>query len=167
MLKTTKFLTRTGAIAGLYAVLSLLTLPISSGVIQCRVSEGLSLLPLLFPESAVGLFIGCLLSNILTGCAVWDVFLGSLVTLICAIFTALVGKYIKNSALKIILGGLFPVVLNALILPLVWILCYGALSYVYLTQCAILFLGQAVSVYGIGTPLYLALKTLSTKNLLK
>ncbi len=158
-----KFLARTGIIAALYTVLTLLVLPLASGAIQIRVSEGLCLLPLMFIEAIPGLAVGCLIANLITGCAFFDILFGSLITLVSAIFTFFVGKTIKNTPLKIIIGGLFPVVLNAVFLPLIWEVCYGAGEYVYLAQTLLLLVGQTVSVYGVGTPVYLKLKNIKNK----
>lgn len=158
-----KFLARTGIIAALYTVLTLLVLPLASGAIQIRVSEGLCLLPLIFIEAIPGLAVGCLIANLITSCALFDILLGSLVTLVSAVFTFFVGKIIKNVPLKIIIGGLFPVVLNAVFLPLIWSVCYGAGEFVYLVQALFLLLGQGVSVYGVGTPVYLKLKNIKNK----
>ena len=153
----TKKIVLSGIIGGLYVVLSLLTLPVASGAIQFRVSEGLTLLPLFFIEAVPGLFFGCMLSNIITGCMALDVILGSVTTLLASILTYLVGKMFKSHALRISIGGFFPVILNALFLPLIWLLCYGAIEYVYYLQVLFLLISQSVSVYAIGTPIYLML----------
>lgn len=154
---------RTAIIAGLYIVLSLLVFPIASGAIQFRVSEGLTMLALVFPESIVGLFIGCLLSNLITGCVVFDVIFGSLITLVAGILTHLCGRFIKNTFAKVFAGGLFPVLLNAFLLPLVWLLC-GIQEQAYLIQACLIMVGQALAVYGVGTPLYLSIKKLRNKG---
>jgi uncharacterized membrane protein len=153
----TKKIVLSGIIGGLYVVLSLLTLPVASGAIQFRVSEGLTLLPLFFIEAVPGLFFGCMLSNIITGCMALDVILGSVTTLLASILTYLVGKMFKSHALRISIGGFFPVILNALFLPLVWLLCYGAIEYVYYLQVLFLLISQSISIYAIGTPIYLML----------
>jgi hypothetical protein len=95
-----------------------------------------------------------LLSNLILGCAIYDIILGSLVTLISAVLTHIVGKIFSNKILKISLGGIFPVLLNAFFLPLIWFLCYGALEYVYFLQVLLLLAGQTLSVYAVGIPLY-------------
>ena len=154
----TKKITRAGVIAGLYAVTSLITAPIASGAVQVRLSEALCMLALILPEAIPALFVGCALSNLITGCAPLDIALGSVVTLVASVMTYLVGKGIKNNAVKIFLGGLFPVMLNALILPFIWSLCYGAGEYVYILQALLLLIGQALSVYGIGVPLLMGVK---------
>ncbi len=151
--KSTIILARTGVISALYVVLSLVSIPV--GAIQFRASEGLTLLALFMPESIVSLFVGCVITNLITGCAVLDIVLGSLITLTAGVLTYITGKILKNTALKIIVGGIFPVLLNALFLPLIWSVCYGAGEYVYIVQALILLASQGVSVYGVGSVLYL------------
>ena len=157
---------RAGVIGALYVGLSLLTMPISSGLIQLRLSEALTILPLLFPETAIGLFAGCMLSNLICGCAVYDIVLGAIITLIAGVMTAVIGKAIKNKPLKVAIGGLFPVVLNAFLLPLVWWLCYGQLEVLYILQVAYLTCSQTIAVYGVGIPLYIGADKFATKKLL-
>ena len=160
----TKKITRAGLIASLYTVTSFVVAPIASGAVQIRVSEALTLLALIFPEAVPALFVGCFLSNLITGCAIYDVVLGSLITLVASIFTFLVGRKIKSTPLKIFLGGLFPVLLNAFLLPLVWLLCYGTGEYVYYVQVVLLVLGQTLSVYGVGIPLFFGIRKGSITN---
>ena len=83
-----------------------------------------------------------------------DVVLGSIITLVSAVLTFVVGKIIKNVPLRIIIGGFFPVILNALFLPIIWLAIYGAIEYVYILQVVFLFVSQSISIYGFGTPLY-------------
>ena len=156
----TKKVVRVAIIAALYVALTFVTFPVASGAIQFRVSEGLCMLPLIFPETAISLGIGCALANLLTGCAVFDIIFGSIISLIAGVLTALVGKFIKNMPWKLILGGIFPVVLNAFLLPLIWLYCYGALEYVYMLQVVFLLISQSVAIYGLGIPLYFAVKKL-------
>ena len=87
--KKVLFLTQAAAIAALYFVLTWLAsmLGLSSGAIQVRFSEALTILPFFTPAAIPGLFIGCLLSNFLTGAVVWDVVFGSIATLIGAVGT--------------------------------------------------------------------------------
>ena len=158
MTNATKIIVRAGLIAGLYVVLSLLTMPIASGAIQFRLSEALTILPLFFVEAIPALFVGCMLSNLITGCMVLDIILGSTITLVAGALTFLVGKLIKGTALRILVGGFFPVVLNAFFLPILWILIYGAIEYVYLLQVLFLLISQSISIYGVGPTLYLAIK---------
>lgn len=158
MSKSTKIIVRAGLIAGLYVVLSLITFPIASGFIQFRLSEALTLLPLFFLEAAPALFVGCAFSNLITGCTVLDVLFGSLTTLLAGVITLLVGKTIKKTFAKIVIGGLAPVILNASLLPVIWIWAYGQIELMYTVQMLVLLISQAISVYGAGTPLALMLK---------
>ena len=155
---------RAGVIAALYAATSFVSAPIASGAIQLRLSEALTLLPLIFPESIPALFIGCMISNLLTGCAVYDVIFGSLITLVAAALTFLVGRIINSAPIKIVVGGIFPVLLNALLLPVVWLFCYGTNEYIYLVQVAFLTVGQGISVYALGVPLFLSVNKIISKK---
>ncbi len=154
---TTKKLARAGVIAGLYTAISLLVFPLSGGAIQIRISEALTILPLFFIEAIPALFVGCLISNLILGLAIYDILLGSLITLVSALLTYIAGKIIKNHLLKVLVGGVFPIFLNAFFLPLIWLLCYGTIEYVYILQVLILFVGQTISVYLFGVPLYFAI----------
>ena len=80
-------LARAGVIAALYVSITYALAPVSFGPIQFRLSEALTVLPILFPESILGLFIGTLIANILGGLGPWDIFGGSLVTLLAAWIT--------------------------------------------------------------------------------
>ena len=163
MLKT-KLIARAGIISALYVAISLLTYPLASGTIQVRIAEGLTLLPLFFVEAIPALFIGCLLVNFLTGCAFWDIILGSLITLLASLLTYFIAKIVKKRAYRIILGGIFPVMLNALILPLIWLLLSMGVEEVYYISAIYIFLGQAISVYGVGTFVVLGTEKLNKKT---
>ena len=126
------FITNAAIIAALYVVLTYAAsmLGLSSGVIQIRFSEAMTILPFFTPTAIPGLFIGCLLANILSGAIVWDVIFGSLATLIGAVFTYLLRKKSKW------LAPLPPIVSNTVIIPLVLTYAYGVpdgLPYLMLT----------------------------------
>ncbi|MBO5487616.1 MAG: QueT transporter family protein, partial [Eubacterium sp.] len=80
-------LVQAAMIAALYIVLTFIAnaLGLASQAIQIRFSEALTILPYFTPAAIPGLFVGCLLSNILTGCALPDIIFGSLATLIGAL----------------------------------------------------------------------------------
>ena len=100
-------------IAAIYVVLTEICafLGLSSGVIQVRLSEALNVLVCFTPTAIPGLYIGCLIANLITGAVVWDVLFGSLATLIGAIGAYVLRKY-RIAAL------MCPVVSNAVIVPL-------------------------------------------------
>lgn len=161
---TTKRLCRAGVIAALYVTLTYVFMPFAFGPFQIRPAEALCILPLFFPEAVPALFIGCALSNITSPFAFYDVVFGSLTTLLAAFSTYLVGRFFKKDVFKVLLGGAFPVLLNAFIIPLVIVfLCGGAQGYAtaftaYVTFVFSLFCTESVWIYGLGTPLYFALK---------
>ena len=162
MKKTSKRLTRTltrgAAIAALYTALTLVSavFGLSGGAIQIRLSEALCLLPLAMPEAVIGLFVGCIISNILTACAVWDIIFGSLATLIGAYLGRLL--YVKFSVNPII-ATLPTVISNAVIVPLVLMFAYGVEgSYIYFFLTV--GVGELISATLIGTYLYTRLEKL-------
>ncbi len=83
-------LTLAAVVGALYAVLTLAIAPfgIAYGVIQLRVSEAMCVLPYYFPEAKWGLFIGCLIANLLSPYGLLDIVFGSLATLLAAFATA-------------------------------------------------------------------------------
>ncbi len=162
----TKRLCRIGVVAALYAALTYAFLPFAFGPFQIRPAEALCILPLFFPESVFALFIGCALSNLVSPFAFYDVLVGSSATLLAACGTWCMGKICRKEGLKIVFGGLFPVLVNALALPLVTVvLCggevgEGSLATAYFSYALWIFLSEAVWVYGLGTPLYFGMKKL-------
>lgn len=108
--KKIKILCLCAVTAALYAALTAATAPFSYGAVQFRAAEALCVLPYFIPQTAWGLFAGCLLSNILSG-NVFDIVFGSLATLFAALCTAQLGKRRKSA----VLACLMPVVFNGLI----------------------------------------------------
>ena len=86
----TKKLTRCALIAAIYVALTMLSnaLNLAYGPIQLRFSEAMTVLPFLMPEASWGLFIGCVLSNILSPYGPLDMIVGSAATLLAALLTA-------------------------------------------------------------------------------
>lgn len=160
---STKMLARAGIIAALYAALTL-TLPALSfnSILQFRPAEALTLLPLLYSDSIIGLFLGCFIANLLSPYGVPDLVVGSLATLIAAICTYFVGKLIKNQKLKVFVGGLFPVLINAIFLPLMWFLMDSEAG--YWASFGSMLLTQAIYVYVLGIPFYMLLKRLQSSG---
>ena len=75
---TTRQIALAGIIAAIYAVMSLLSsvFGIAYGPIQCRFSEALTVLPFLFPEAVPGLFIGCVVTNLMSTVGPLDIIFG-------------------------------------------------------------------------------------------
>jgi uncharacterized membrane protein len=143
--KSTLFLTQVVVIAAVYAILTVGLSPISYGFFQVRVSEALTLLPMLLGPSAVfGLFVGALIANAFSPVGIVDVTFGSLATLVAAVLT---WKANKGS---VWLGAFYPVICNAFIV--------GAyLSWFYhvslVLACSGVGVGEAIACYVLGVPL--------------
>ena len=153
MKEKTLYLTRAALIAAFYVILTFLSqiFGLASGAIQFRLSESLTCMPLFYREAIPGLAVGCVLANILTGCALWDIIFGSIATLIGALGTYYIGRK------KPVLGPVFPILANMIIVPLVLQFVYGAPdSYWYLMVTV--GLGEIVCCGLLGGLLYKAYK---------
>ncbi len=145
-------LTYSAMIASLYVLLTYIShiLGLANGAIQLRLSEALAILPCFTPSAIPGLFVGCIISNLLTGCAVWDIIFGSFATLIGAVFCYLLRKRSKwLSVLPNILS-------NSFIVPFILIKVYG-LEQSYLVHFVFIFIGELISCGALGMVLYLVL----------
>ncbi|MBQ1172646.1 MAG: QueT transporter family protein [Lachnospiraceae bacterium] len=150
--KKAYFITQAAVIAALYVVLTLFinAFDLASGAIQVRISEALTILPYFTPAAVPGLFIGCLLSNFMTGAAIWDIIFGSLATLIGAIGTYLLRKWKWCAPLP-------PILSNTIIIPFVLTYAYsipGGIPFFMLTVGA----GEVLSCGVLGMILLFALQ---------
>lgn len=82
--KNLSFMTQAAMIAAIYVVLTYIFAPFSFGEVQVRISEALTILPIFTPAAIPGLFVGCLIGNILGGAILPDIVFGSIATLIGA-----------------------------------------------------------------------------------
>ena len=152
---TTKQLTTAGIIAAIYTAMSLLSsvFGIAYGPIQCRFSEALTVLPFFLPEAIPGLFIGCIVTNLMSTVGPLDLILGSLATLLAALWTARVRKYW--------MAPLPPVLCNAVIIGamIAWYevgfteAFWGMFAFNALTVG----IGETIACYGLGLLLIKAL----------
>ena len=120
--KNVFFLTQAAMIAAIYVVLTFIAnaFGLANYAVQVRFSEALTILPYFTPAAIPGLFVGCLLSNILTGCALPDIIFGSIATLLGALGTYALRK-------RRWLAPVCPIISNMIIVPLVLIYGYGLL----------------------------------------
>ena len=149
--KKTLFITQAAMIAAIYVVLTYFinAFELASGAVQIRISEALTVLPVFTPAAIPGVFLGCLLSNLLTGCIVWDVVFGSLASLLGA-----VGTYLLRNHKY--LAPIPPIVANTLIVPFVLSYGYGipgSIPFFMLTVG----IGEVISCYVLGVLLMTAL----------
>lgn len=144
-MKKSTTLTYGALIASIYVILTLLSqmAGLASGPIQIRISEALCILPLFTPAAIPGLFAGCIISDLITGCAPWDVIFGSLATLLGALGTYALRKFNYISLLP-------PIIANTMILPFILSMVYsfdGSIIYFAVT----IFAGEFISVGILGT----------------
>lgn len=124
------------------------------GPVQVRLGEALTVLPFLFPATAPGLALGCLLTNILSPYGPIDMVVGTLATAIAALLTMKMPRWY--------LAALPPIVLNALLLPPMWAWATagavnGTFWAAYGWNLWTFVVGEAVACYVLGTVLLKAL----------
>ena len=120
------------------------------GPVQVRLGEALTVLPFLFPATAPGLALGCLLTNILSPYGPIDMVVGTLATAIAALLTARMPRWY--------LAALPPIVMNALLLPPMWAWAAagavnGAFWAAYGWNLWTFVVGEAAACYVLGTVL--------------
>lgn len=145
-----KSLVKAGIIASLYVVLVVVFSYSSFGPIQFRIAEMLTILPFFTPAAIPGLFIGCLLANVLGGAVFLDVIFGSLATLVAAYMSYRLRK-------KEWLVPIPPVLINAVVVGIILKYVYAEAASVWVLMGSV-FMGQMVSAYGLGMILMKALK---------
>ena len=147
----TAFLSQAAMIAAVYVVLTYVFAPFSFGEIQVRIAEALTILPLFTPAAVPGLFIGCLIGNILGGAILPDIVFGSIATLIGAF-----GTYLLRNQLPV-LAPLPQILANTVIVPFILHFGYGValpIPFLMLT----IGIGEILSCGVLGIILYIALK---------
>lgn len=147
------FVTQAAVIAAMYVVLTFVSssMGLASGEIQIRLSEMLCILPAFTPAAIPGLFLGCLLSNLLTGCTVIDIVFGSLATLIAAVLS----YQLRNHKYPLLIT-IPPVVVNMLVVPFILKYSYGVPLPIPMMMATV-GIGQVISCMVLGSVLYFAL----------
>lgn len=149
-----------GLIAAVYVILTWILGEFAYGPIQFRISECMTVLPYLFPSSAVGLTIGCFLANLLSTAGPLDLLFGTAATLIGAIGTALCRK----NRLRW-LAPLPPVIVNGLLIG--WMLTLYSetkTAAYFFTTAAQIGLSELICCYGLGMPLLFLLERYQKKG---
>ena len=147
-------------VGALYAALTMLLAPISYGAVQFRISEALCVLPVFFPYTSVGLFLGCALANMISAAGILDVVFGSLATLAAGLCAALCGRAARRTGTMPshpmrILACLSPVVWNGAVIGavLAWSFARDAFWQSFLLFGAEVALGEAGVLFLLGMPL--------------
>ena len=149
-------LTLAAMVAAVYFVLCYFgnIFQLTFGPVQIRLGEALTVLPFLFPATAPGLALGCLLTNILSPYGPIDMIVGTLATAIAAFLTMKMPRWY--------LAALPPILVNLLVLPPIWAWTYvgavnGAFWANWAWNCLTFAIGEAVVCYVLGTLLLNAL----------
>lgn len=155
------FICTAAIIAALYVALTFVSmaLGLDKNAIQIRFSEALIVLAYVTPAAIPGLSIGCLIANLVTGCAPLDVALGPVATLLGALGAYLIGR-MPNRRVSKFICTLPNILSNTVIVTLICIVCYtapearsAALVPFYASTIAI---GEIISCGVLGTALLLA-----------
>lgn len=150
----TRNITVAAIIAAIYAVVTMfLTYPMSYQASQFRVAEALTILPYFTPTAIPGLFLGCVISNMLSPVGPLDIIFGSLATLIGAVLTYLIGK--SNLKYKRYIAPFPPVIVNAIV---VGILLHYTLQWPLFVTMLQVGLGELICCYGLGLPILLLIE---------
>ena len=151
-------LTFAALIAAVYAVITMLTASFAYGPVQFRIAEALCILPFFLPFTTWGLFVGCILSNIISPVGPLDMVFGSLATLGCCLCVAAFGKRWDGTGWgDCILACLMPAVWNGVIIGALLALTAGeaegakfTLFFLYGAQVAA---GELAVMFVLGLPL--------------
>ena len=130
-------------IAAIYVVLTVIFAPISFGPMQVRIAEMLMILPMFTPAAVPGLFIGCIIANMLGGAIALDVIFGSLATLIGAW-----GGYLLRRNRWMV--PIPPILSNALIVPFVLKYGYGFTEIPLPLMMVYIAIGEIIGCYVLG-----------------
>lgn len=156
----TMFIVTSALIAAIYAGFTYFSAiwGIAYGPVQFRISEALTILPILTPAAIPGLTIGCFIGNLGSPYGIVDILCGTLATAIAAVAT----RMLRNVRIKTIpfLAPLAPVIFNALIVgaEITFFLPGGASLTGFLVSASWVGLGEMIVCYGLGLPLGLALE---------
>ena len=152
--KSTLFLVQAALIAAVYVVLTLVFAPFSYGEIQVRISEALTILPFFTPAAIPGLFVGCILANLLGGAIPLDIAFGSIATLIGA-----VGSYALRKSKVLVCVP--PILANTIIVPWVLRFAYGSEDLIPFMMLTV-GIGEVLAIGVLGSILLAALNRYKT-----
>ena len=147
-----------GVVAALYATLTMALSFIGYGPVQFRVAEALCVLPFFFPFSVWGIFIGCILANLISPYPL-DIVVGSAASLLAALCTMLIGKLGREKFSAKALACFPPVIFNAVFIGA--LIAYymvgggeaGAFLPAFFLNGLQVGFGQLVVLYALGLPL--------------
>ncbi len=145
-----------GIIACLYAILTLVPglSALSFGPLQLRVSEVLTVFPLINPWAIAGLTVGCAISNLASPMLALDLPFGTLATFLAALCT-----YLLRNKPKLALA--MPAVFNGLIIGSIITFFYSDIAakpFIFIGNMLTVAAGEIIVCYALGYPLVKYLK---------
>lgn len=149
MNRSVKFIVKASIIAALYVTLVMVFSFSSFGPIQFRIAEALTILPFFTPAAIPGLFVGCIIANILGGAIALDIIFGSLATLLAAVLSYKLRRFKW-------LVPVPPVLVNTVVVAYILKYAYGFAEGLWALMGGV-FLGQMIAAYGLGMILLFAL----------
>jgi len=153
--KHVKYISTAGLIAAVYALVSLVFMPISFGVYQVRLAEALTVLPFLTAAAIPGLYVGCVVANVIGGMGWLDIVIGPLLTLAGAIATRTIRVQFGDTPKAMSLAPLPPVLFNAFGVS---IYLAPLLGFHYWFAVQMIAIGQFIACYVIGLPFLILLR---------
>ena len=146
--KQLRKLTLCAAIAALYAAITIITAPLSYGLVQFRLSEAFVTLCAIEPILGVGITLGCILANQFSTVTALDAVVGTAATALACLWTV-----------KCRRAWLIPlpnVLVNAVLVGgmLAFVLFPGNLAVGFATAALQVGFGETVVMYILGVPLY-------------
>jgi uncharacterized membrane protein len=133
---------RNAIIAALYAAISLFLAPVSFYATQFRVSELMTLLPLINPSFGIGVTLGCFITNCFSPFGAPDIIFGTLSTALTVYFVA----KIKNKTI----AALAPTAFSSIVAVLISVLTNAP----FLMTAASVMGSEFLITFVIGYPLY-------------
>ncbi len=151
-----KAVTLSSVTAALYIAISLIFAPVSFGPVQFRFAEALTVLCCFSPYYIVGLTVGCFIVNIIGPFGIVDAVVGGVATLVSAVLV----YYFRKKQIKGIplVSLIFPVIINALAVGTEIYFTLSNTNLPFILTVLSVALGEAVSVFVLGIPLYFAVK---------
>ena len=148
-----KFITQAAVIAALYVVFTYIAnmFGMANAIVQVRISEALTILPYFTPAAIPGLFVGCFLSNFLTGCPMYDILVGSGATLAAAFVSFLLRKYKFTVCIP-------PIIINSFAVAITYNVLLGFDDRSFWVCVGLVGAGEIISCGVLGTALLLSLE---------
>lgn len=163
--KKIRVITEIGLISAIYMTISLVLAPLSYGMMQVRVAEALTIMPVFKKRYIYGITLGCFLTNFIgffTGqniLGIFDSIFGTLATLLSGYLT----YYLRNYKIKglPILSTLPPIIINAIIIgmELTYVTTKGIFNNLFWINTLGVALGEIISCVIIGILLFLGMKS--------